>query len=426
MSDIHTTAFRYDSTCSEMDIKPHPYINKMFEKEKEETVIWANRGDFKENMHLYLAGNNKLLTDRRLADPDCLALYKTLENNLYVVSLDLRYNNITDEGAQHLAKLIEGTPGLQELDLMGNDIGPDGAEHIAKALQTNETLRTLRMTGNKIGNKGGMCFAQALQVNLTLEALDVGDTDMTIESVIAMATVLNQNKTLKALNVNRPILFTHQEETTVHFSKMLKVNRSLEELHLQKYDMRDFGATRLAECLMENYTLTYLDLSCNRITRDGTKELAKVLKKDTALKTLDLGFNRLEDDGALHLADALATCNMTLNTLVIVSNNIASKGLCAIADSMKTNTSLSKVFIWGNKLEEPACIAFANLVETGRLDLTDTDVKPYVVDGVTSLCEQNHHIRRHYYYAPSYGDDVPSWQPPGVHEPRSKEITFKV
>lgn len=44
--------------------------------------------------------------------------------------------------------------------------------------------------------------------------------------------------------------------------------------------------------------------------------MAKVLKKDTALKTLDLGFNRLEDDGALHLADALATCNMTLNTYV--------------------------------------------------------------------------------------------------------------
>ena len=36
---------------------------------------------------------------------------------------------------------------------------------------------------------------------------------------------------------------------------------TLEELHLQKYDMRDFGATRLAENLMENNTLVHLDLS---------------------------------------------------------------------------------------------------------------------------------------------------------------------
>ena len=43
------------------------------------------------------------------------------------------------------------------------------------------------------------------------------------ESVIAFATVLNNNRTLKCLNLNRPILFSQQEEETVHFAKMLKV-----------------------------------------------------------------------------------------------------------------------------------------------------------------------------------------------------------
>lgn len=63
--------------------------------------------DFKDQMLLYLAGNNKLLTDTRMEDKDCEALYKTLQNNSYVTSLDLRYNNITDEGAKFLAKLLE-------------------------------------------------------------------------------------------------------------------------------------------------------------------------------------------------------------------------------------------------------------------------------------------------------------------------------
>lgn len=58
-------------------------------------------------MHLYLAGNNKLLTDKRLGDKDCEALYKLLQNNVFVTSLDLRYNNITDEGIKFLAKLLE-------------------------------------------------------------------------------------------------------------------------------------------------------------------------------------------------------------------------------------------------------------------------------------------------------------------------------
>ena len=42
-------------------------------------------------------------------------------------------------------------------------------------------------------------------------------------------------------------------------------------------------------------------------------------------------------------------------SLVICSNNVASRGLCAVAKAMKTNTSLQACYIWGNKLEEPAC-----------------------------------------------------------------------
>jgi hypothetical protein len=45
------------------------------------------------------------------------------------------------------------------------------------------------------------------------------------------------------------------------FAFMLQVNTTLLELHMQKYDMRDFGVTRLAETLMHNFTLKYLDLS---------------------------------------------------------------------------------------------------------------------------------------------------------------------
>lgn len=65
--------------------------------------------------------------------------------------------------------------------------------------------------------------------------------------------------------------------------------------------------------------------------------------------------------------------------------------------------------------------AFANLIETGRLQRMDTDVQPYIVDGKTILSELNHSLQRHYYYAPSYGDDVPSWQPRGKN-PRGSDV----
>ncbi|KAL8569742.1 hypothetical protein ACOMHN_007265 [Nucella lapillus] len=402
--------------CLEMCMEPHPYIAKMLAREKEASAM-----EFKSSMHLYLAGNNKLLCEKRMTDADCPLLAKFLNKCGFVTSVDLRYNNITDEGAVILANMLAENTTLEEINLMCNDIGPAGAEALAKALHTNEALKMMRLNGNKLESKeqkGGMYFAQALQINTTLQHLDLGDTDLRTESLIALATVLLHNTSLKSINVNRPILFTHMEEPTVHFTLMLKVNTSLEEIHLQKYDMRDFGAFRLAENLMHNFNLRYLNLSCNRITRDGVKELAKVLKQNTALETLDMSNNRLEDDGATHIAEALALFNTRLRCLVVAYNNIRSDGLCAIADAMKTNTTLTNVYIWGNKLEEPASIAFDSLIKSGRLDLRNTDVQPYTVDGVTYLGELNHAIRRHYYYAGVYGDDVPDWQPRGAN-PRS-------
>ncbi|XP_033107597.1 leucine-rich repeat-containing protein 34-like isoform X2 [Anneissia japonica] len=402
MADPSGVQNRYVETCKELELKPHKFILKVLDTERQEQII-----DPQDNMELKLPGNNLFTnTTGRLRDEDALVLYKSLANSMYVTEIDLRYNNMTDEGAKYIGKLIEESCALQQLNIMCNDIGPVGAEYIATGVQMNHTLISLRLNGNKIGSKGGMCFAGVLQVNTVLEELDLGDTDQDTQSMIAMATVLKQNSTLRVLNMNRPLLFSQQEETTVHYSLMLKVNNALQELHLQKCDIKDFGAERLVDNLIENIGLKYLDLSCNRITRDGALAISKLLKRNTPLEILDLGFNRIEDDGAVSISEALIDLNRTLKTLVITSNNIRAPGLVAIARSMHTNDCLQSVFIWGNHLEEPACVAFHELIKSERLEEEYTDVKSYVVDGHTYLSELNHGIRRHYYWSPSYGPDA--------------------
>ncbi|MEE6501263.1 hypothetical protein FKM82_004114 [Ascaphus truei] len=254
---------------------------------------------------------------------------------------------------------------------MGNDIKTDGAEHLAKALHRNETLRSLTMTGNKIGNKGGMFFASMLQINSTLEELDLGDCDL--------------------------------EDTTIHISQMLKVNRSLRELHLSKHQMTDSGVEHLCKALQENFTLKYLNLSCNKITRDGVKCLAKLLETNTTLEILDLASNRIEDDGAIYLSETIDFYNSSLKALSVVSNNITGKGLKALAASIKANHCISYIYIWGNTLDEDACEAFSDLLQTGRLSCSSTDVRPYVVDGRIYLAELFHGLQKHYYWTPSYG-----------------------
>ncbi|KAM7437686.1 Leucine rich repeat-containing protein 34 [Porites harrisoni] len=386
MSDAASTKEDYMKVCVDLGKEPDSNILAVLNSAVDDSLL---EPIIEFNLHLHGNKRNERneMYRRRLTDEDASILYKTLKSNTFIIGLDLGYNTIGDEGAEIIAQLLQETVCLQWLVLSYNDIGPAGGEAIAKGLQVNETLGKLRINGNKIKNKGGMALAGALQVNTMLEELDLGETDLEIESVIAMATVLNYNNTLKSINLNRPLLRTRQEEPTVHLARMLKVNVRLREIHLAHYDMRDFGAERLKENLFDNLNLTHLDLRSNNITRDGAKQLALLLKANTPLEVLNLAYNRIEDDGAVALAEAVAAYNTNLTTLVICSNNIASEGLCAVARAMRSNGSLHALYIWGNKLEEPACKAFQDLLNgpVPRLDPTNTDVEPYVVDGIVYL-----------------------------------------
>ncbi|XP_070439167.1 leucine-rich repeat-containing protein 34 isoform X1 [Equus przewalskii] len=356
-----------------------------------------------ERITLNIAGNSRLTPVERVTGEDFWILYRILKKNPYITGLDVRYNLLSDVGAYYAARLLQKQPYLIYLNLMFNDIGPEGGELIAKALHKNKILKHLKMTGNKIENKGGMCFAAMLQINSSLEKLDLGDCDLGMQSVIAFATVLTQNQTIKGINLNRPLLYGEQEESTVHLGHMLKENHCLVELHMCKHQIKTDGIRQLCDALYLNRSLSYLDVSCNKITHDGMVYLADVLKSNTTLEVIDLSFNRIENAGANYLSETLASHNRSLKALSVVSNNIEGEGLVALSQSMKTNPTFSNIYIWGNKFDEATCVAYSDLIQTGRLKPDNTDVEPFVVDGRVYLAEVSNGLKKHYYWTPTYG-----------------------
>ncbi|XP_071399254.1 leucine-rich repeat-containing protein 34 [Centroberyx affinis] len=382
----------YTAVCEQHGLLINPYVLRVLQETTEDK--------------LKLRGNSRLKGVQKLNNSDLLALSLSLRNNRTVTGLDVRYNNITDEGAGHLADLLqEENSALLSLDLMGNDIQTEGAEALAKSLQCNSVLLSLRLTGNKIGNWGAMQLASMLQVNNTLQDLDLADCDLATQSVIAFAIVLNSNRTLHSVNISRPLLFSLQDELVVHWSGMLVVNRTLKQLHLGKMCVTDSGVERLAEGLRANHSLRYLDLRCNHVTRDGARRLADLLKQNPTLQIVDLSSNRIEDDGAVYLSEAVARPTCGLRALSITSNNIGTEGLLSLAQAMTVNSALTHIYIWGNHLEEPVCQAFRELAASGRLPAERTDVSAYEADGELRLAEAFHGLRRHYYWTPRSGPE---------------------
>ncbi|XP_047586022.1 leucine-rich repeat-containing protein 34 isoform X2 [Lutra lutra] len=360
----------YYNLCMEKSQKINSFILHILQEVDEELAKGS------EGITLNIAGNSRLMPEERVTGKDFWILFRILKKNPYISGLDIRYNLISDVGAYYAARL----------------------------LQKNTTLKYLRMTGNKIENKGGMFFAAMLQINSSLEKLDLGDCDLGMQSVIAFATVLTQNQTIKGINLNRPILYGEQEESTVHLGHMLKENHCVVELQVCKHNIKNCGMKQLCDALYLNRSLRYLDVSCNKITCDGMVCLADVLKSNTTLEVLDLSFNRIENAGAKHLSETLASHNRSLRALSVVSNNIQGEGLVALSQSMKTNPTLSNVYIWGNQFDEATCVAYSDLIQMGRLKPDNTDVEPFVVDGHVYLAEVSNGLKKHYYWRPTYGE----------------------
>ncbi|XP_023137199.2 leucine-rich repeat-containing protein 34 [Amphiprion ocellaris] len=385
--EIKTISEFYEAVCDKSGTKINPDVLEVLQK----TPATGN-------LTLKLAGNIRLRRVQRLSDDDVLILCKCLQNNQHVTGLDLRYNNIGDDGAGHLAELLQQqNSALRSLDLMFNDIEADGAKALASSLQTKSSLLSLRLSGNKLGNRAAMDLVSMLQVNNTLQELQLDDCDLATQSVIALSIVLKSNKVLRCLDISRPLLFSLQEDWVIHFSEMLAVNGSLLELHLGKMEMTDSGMERLTEGLKLNQSLRYLDLRCNRVTRDGVRRLAEVLKKNSALEVINLSANRIEDEGAAYLSDAIASPGCILKELSVSSNNIRTDGLLSLVQAMKTNSTLTHIYIWGNHLEEPVCLAFRELISSSRLPPEQTDVSAYEVDGRVFLAQVSNSLRKRWF-----------------------------
>ena len=75
--------------------------------------------------------------------------------------LDLRYNQITDEGCEHLAPALAKMTALKELGLNSNQITDRGCEHLAPALATMTALKLLSLSSNQITDKGKQQMREA-------------------------------------------------------------------------------------------------------------------------------------------------------------------------------------------------------------------------------------------------------------------------
>ncbi len=99
---------------------------------------------------------------------------KNTSSGLRLKQLDIGDCNMTDKGANQIARLISANTPISNLSLTGNKvISAQGWAAIAGALKFNRTITTLSLDYNDLGDRGAAQIADTLLVNTTLKSLDL-------------------------------------------------------------------------------------------------------------------------------------------------------------------------------------------------------------------------------------------------------------
>ena len=232
--------------------------------------------------------------------------------NTTLEHVDLSHCSIGPVGEQHLAQALCVNTSVKTLNLRDNDLRDEGAKALAEMLggngaessgTVNTTLEHVNLSGCSIGPVGAQHLAQALCVNTSVKTLNLRDNDLRDEGAKALAEMLGGNGAESSGTVNTTLEHVDLSWCRIgpvgaqHLAQALCVNTSLsvETLKLNGNPLGDEGAKTLAEMLggngaessgTANTTLEHVDLRWCRIELVGAQHLAQALCVNTSVKTL--------------------------------------------------------------------------------------------------------------------------------------------
>lgn len=189
-----------------------------------------------------------------------------------------------------------------------------------------------------------------LQRFVSLKKIDLSGCQMNDESTSAIAHALKDNSSITEVNLGGNKM---GEKGAESIAIALEHNSSIDTLNLGGNTIGEKGAESIARALKVNTSLISLDLYGCEIRAAGAQSIGKALQKNSSLQFLDLRNNYIQK-GAEHIAQALKV-NTTLSRLYlgstsVVLNDLKPEEMRSIAEGLEKNTSLTFIDLSGNTM----------------------------------------------------------------------------
>lgn len=247
---------------------------------------------------------------KRTGKPAVLPLMQISKKEEEFADLQL----MVDEEGQFMNRKLKGyfnialagnAPTTFEINMKFINLGDTGALHLAKLLPYFTGLRSLRLWKIKLGVEGAKVLGAVLPKLSQLEVLSLEDNEMKAEGTCYIAQALTSLQSLKELylHVNKMGI-----EGILALNKPLGTKTNLQVLTLDENQMGKAGLMVLLTTLTKTWSsLKLLGLAFNQLGDEGAQELLARLPSMSKLKKLTLSGNNVTPSMEHRLAEAAPT-----------------------------------------------------------------------------------------------------------------------
>jgi hypothetical protein len=184
---------------------------------------------------------------------------------------------------------------------------------------------------------------------------------------------------VKSVGMNyERMLFGMKISDATNLAKTFESTQMLSTLILCGNMIDDDLLRMLMTGLIRNHTVTYLDLSHNRISNHGARLLSKLLDKESILTSLILADNQIHAEGGRYFARALRE-NRSLMQLNLRLNCLGDQGCRMLLEGLQDNLTLVDVNLASNNMANQGVQTLCSILrekdhKIEALDLSSNDL----------------------------------------------------
>lgn len=231
------------------------------------------------------------LHDNSLTHVGAEALAEMLKDNCFISQLDVSENRLETKGVESFGEMLNENNSLWNLALENCGLHE---RDLHKLLQGDRIeLRVLNLKGNELGDEGAIVVGSFIRSNSSLEVLDLSWNVIRLRGVAALAKGLKANRALRTLCLSRNSI---SNEGAAEIGEALAINKFLQILDVSNCGFNEIGAESILEGLRTNTSLETLKIGRNLFHDYGVYKLLKKIRKNSshALKKLDMDDTTLD------------------------------------------------------------------------------------------------------------------------------------